>query len=155
GFVLLGLMSANGLDGRVDAYGASLFYVVTYVLTTLGTFGLVLFMSRINGFEADQLDDLKGLSRRSPWFAAMILLMMFSLTGIPPPVGFYAKLAVLQVAISAGHLWLAVTAVMASLVGAFYYLRVVKLVYFDEPSSENAAAPLEEGGTGRAVLSVN
>ncbi|MCK9511715.1 MAG: NADH-quinone oxidoreductase subunit NuoN [Pigmentiphaga sp.] len=155
GFVLLGLMSANGLDGRVDAYGASLFYVVTYVLTTLGTFGLVLFMSRINGFEADQLDDLKGLSRRSPWFAAMILLMMFSLTGIPPTVGFYAKLAVLQVVIAAGHLWLAVIAVMASLVGAFYYLRVVKLVYFDEPSSENAAAPLEEGGTGRAVLSVN
>ena len=155
GFVLLGLMSANGLDGRVDAYGASLFYIITYVLTTLGTFGLILLLARANGFESDQLDDLKGLSRRSPWFAAMLLLMMFSLAGIPPTVGFYAKLAVLQAVVHAGHVWLAVVAVMASLVGAFYYLRVVKLVYFDEPSPDNAGAGFEASGASRAVLSVN
>ncbi len=155
GFVLLGLLSANGLDGRVDAYGAALFYMVTYVLTTLGTFGIILLLARRNGFESDQLDDLKGLSRRSPWFAAMLLLMMFSLAGIPPTVGFYAKLAVLQVLVQSGHLWLAVVAVMASLVGAFYYLRVVKLAYFDEPSADNANAPIEASSGARAVLSVN
>ncbi len=155
GFVLLGLLSANGMDGRVDAYGAALFYMVTYVLTTLGTFGIVLLMARRNGFEAEELEDFKGLARRSPWFAAMLLLMMFSLTGIPPTVGFYAKLAVLQVLVEAGYVWLAVLAVMASLVGAFYYLRVVKLAYFDEPSAENANATIEASGGARAVLSVN
>ena len=135
GFVLLGLL-AGVVDGSMDtattAYGAALFYLVTYVLTTLGTFGLVLLLAR-NGFEAEELDDLRGLNRRSPWLALMLLLMMFSLAGVPPLVGFYAKLMVLKAVIDAGLVWLAVLAVVFSLIGAFYYIRVVKIMYFDEP----------------------
>ncbi len=155
GFVLLGMMSGSDFASRNDAFAAAMFYIVVYVLTTLGTFGLVLLLSRANGFESDNIDDLKGLNRRSPWFALMLLLMMFSLAGIPPTVGFYSKLAVLQVLIESGHIWLAVAAVMFSLIGAFYYLRVVKVAYFDEPSSSDALAPIEAGFTARAVMSVN
>lgn len=137
GFVLLGLMSgsvASKPELASAAYGASLFYMLTYVLTTLASFGIVLLLSR-QGFECEQIDDLKGLNRRSPWHAAVVLLLMFSLAGIPPLVGFYAKLAVLQALVSAGHVTLAVIAVVFSLIGAFYYLRVVKVVYFDEPAT--------------------
>src|SRR5690606_17302223 len=128
GFVLLGFLSGvvEGDAGAVPAaWGASLFYVITYVLTTLGTFGLVQLLAR-RGFECDRIADLKGLGTRSPWMALIMLLLMFSLAGIPPMVGFYAKLAVLAAAVEAGLVWLAVVAVLASLVGAFYYLRVVK-----------------------------
>jgi len=135
GFVLLGLL-AGVVDGDMatanGAYGSALFYVITYVLTTLGTFGLVLLLAR-QGFEADEIDDLRGLNRRRPWMALVMLIMMFSFAGIPPFVGFYAKLVVLKAVIDAGHLWLAVVAVLFSLIGAFYYLRVVKVMWFDEP----------------------
>lgn len=155
GFVLLGLMSGS-VAGKPDlasaAYGASLFYMLTYVLTTLASFGIILLLSR-QGFECEQIDDLKGLNRRSPWHAAIVLLLMFSLAGIPPLVGFYAKLAVLQALISAGHVTLAVIAVLFSLIGAFYYLRVVKVVYFDEPAAD--AAPIAATCGQRGVLSVN
>ncbi len=155
GFVLLGLMSGS-VAGKPElssaAYGASLFYMLTYVLTTLASFGIVLLLSR-QGFECEHIDDLKGLNRRSPWHAAIVLLLMFSLAGIPPLVGFYAKLAVLQALISAGHVTLAVIAVMFSLIGAFYYLRVVKVVYFDEPAAD--AAPMVATCGQRGVLSVN
>lgn len=155
GFVLLGLMSGS-VAGKPElssaAYGASLFYMLTYVLTTLASFGIVLLLSR-QGFECEHIDDLKGLNRRSPWHAAIVLLLMFSLAGIPPLVGFYAKLAVLQALISAGHVTLAVIAVMFSLIGAFYYLRVVKVVYFDEPAAD--AAPMVATRGQRGVLSVN
>ena len=155
GFVLLGLMSGS-VVGKTElassAYGASLFYMLTYVLTTLASFGIVLLLSR-QGFECEHIDDLKGLNRRSPWHAAIVLLLMFSLAGIPPLVGFYAKLAVLQALISAGHVTLAVVAVMFSLIGAFYYLRVVKVVYFDEPAAD--AAPMAATCGQRGVLSVN
>ncbi len=155
GFVLLGLMSGS-VAGKPElasaAYGASLFYMLTYVLTTLASFGIVLLLSR-QGFECEHIDDLKGLNRRSPWHAAIVLLLMFSLAGIPPLVGFYAKLAVLQALISAGHVTLAVIAVMFSLIGAFYYLRVVKVVYFDEPAAD--AAPMSATCGQRGVLSVN
>ncbi len=155
GFVLLGLMSGS-VEGKPDlssaAYGASLFYMLTYVLTTLASFGIVLLLSR-QGFECEHIDDLKGLNRRSPWHAAIVLLLMFSLAGIPPLVGFYAKLAVLQALISAGHVTLAVIAVLFSLIGAFYYLRVVKVVYFDEPAAD--AAPMVATCGQRGVLSVN
>ncbi|MNX34041.1 NADH-quinone oxidoreductase subunit N [compost metagenome] len=155
GFVLLGLMS-GAVVGKPElssaAYGASLFYMLTYVLTTLASFGIVLLLSR-QGFECEHIDDLKGLNRRSPWHAAIVLLLMFSLAGIPPLVGFYAKLAVLQALISAGHVTLAVIAVMFSLIGAFYYLRVVKVVYFDEPAAD--AAPMVATCAQRGVLSVN
>ncbi|MFY2061331.1 NADH-quinone oxidoreductase subunit NuoN [Achromobacter xylosoxidans] len=155
GFVLLGLMSGS-VAGKPElasaAYGASLFYMLTYVLTTLASFGIVLLLSR-QGFECEHIDDLKGLNRRSPWHAAIVLLLMFSLAGIPPLVGFYAKLAVLQALVSAGHVTLAVIAVLFSLIGAFYYLRVVKVVYFDEPAA--GAAPMSATCGQRGVLSVN
>jgi len=153
--VLLGLMSgsvAGKPDAAAAAYGASLFYMITYVLTTLGSFGIVLLLSR-QGFECEQIDDLKGLNRRSPWHAAIVLLLMFSLAGIPPLVGFYAKLAVLQALVNAGHVTLAVIAVVFSLIGAFYYLRVVKTVYFDEPAAD--AAPVAATCGQRGVLSIN
>ncbi|MCP2516693.1 NADH-quinone oxidoreductase subunit NuoN [Achromobacter mucicolens] len=155
GFVLLGLMSGS-VAGKPElssaAYGASLFYMLTYVLTTLASFGIVLLLSR-QGFECEHIDDLKGLNRRSPWHAAIVLLLMFSLAGIPPLVGFYAKLAVLQALVSAGHVTLAVVAVLFSLIGAFYYLRVVKVVYFDEPAAD--AAPMVATAGQRGVLSIN
>ncbi len=154
GFVLLGLASGvvNGdAAGAADAYSASMFYVITYVLTTLGTFGLIQILAR-QGFEAEQIDDLRGLNRRSPWMAFVALILMFSLAGIPPTVGFYAKLAVLQSVVNAGQVWLAVLAVLASLVGAFYYLRVIKAMYFDEPVDN---APILAGGGARAALALN
>jgi NADH-quinone oxidoreductase subunit N len=113
-----------------------MFYIVTYVLTTLGTFGLIMLMAR-QGFEADEVNDLAGLAKRSPWMAGVMAVFMFSLAGIPPTVGFYAKLAVLQSLVttaSTGYVWLAVAAVLLSFIAAYYYLRVVKVMYFDEPT---------------------
>jgi len=155
GFVLLGLLSGvvEGKPGAASlAYGSALFYMLTYVLTTLASFGIILLLSR-QGFECEHIDDLKGLNRRSPWRAAIVLLLMFSLAGIPPLVGFHAKLAVLQALVEAGHVALAVVAVLFSLIGAFYYLRVVKVVYFDEPVAE--VAPVSASCAQRGVLSIN
>ena len=135
GFMLLGLLSGivsgNALSAA-EAWSSAMFYAVVYVLMSLGAFGMVVFLSRA-GFEAERLEDFKGLNARSPWFAFIMLLLMFSLAGVPPTVGFYAKLSVLQAVLGAGHVWLAVVAVMLALVGAFYYIRVVKRMYFDEP----------------------
>ena len=117
-----------------------MFYVVVYVLMNLGTFGMIMLLSRA-GFEAENLDDFKGLNQRSPWYAFVMLLLMFSMAGVPPAVGFYAKLSVLSAVIDAGYLWLAVVAVLFSLIGAFYYLRIVKLMYFDEPLDNSPIAP--------------
>ena len=128
-----------------------MFYAVAYVLTSLASFGIVMLLSRA-GFEADQLDDFKGLNQRSPWWAFMMLLVMFSLAGIPPTIGFYAKFAVIKAAVDAGFIWLAVIAVLTSLVGAFYYLRIVKLMYFDEPTD---VAPIVARQDNRALLSAN
>ena len=154
GFVLLGLLSGvvNGsADAAPNAYSASMFYIVTYVLTTLGTFGLIQVLAR-KGFEAEEISDLRGLNRRSPWMAFVALILMFSLAGIPPTVGFYAKLAVLQAVVNAGQVWLAVLAVLASLVGAFYYLRVIKVMYFDEPVD---TSPVLASAGARATLALN
>jgi NADH-quinone oxidoreductase subunit N len=128
-----------------------MFYTITYVMTTLVSFGMVLLLSRA-GFEADQLDDFKGLNQRSPWYAFLMLLTMFSLAGIPPTVGFYAKFAVIEAAVDVGLVWLAVVAVLASLIGAYYYLRIVKLMYFDDPVD---TAPLESRSDTKALLSIN
>src|SRR5690606_36658874 len=125
-----------------SAYGSALFYMIIYVLTTLVTFGLILLLSR-QGFECEQISDLKGLNRRNPVMAGLLLLAMFSLTGIPPMAGFYAKLAILQALIGAGYVAIAVVAVIFSLIGAFYYLRVVKMAYFDEPEGE--VLPIQNG----------
>jgi NADH-quinone oxidoreductase subunit N len=129
GFLLLGVLS-----GDLDGYSAAMFYAVVYVLMSLGGFGMIMLLSR-EGFEADTLNDFKGLNQRSPWLAFMMLLLMFSMAGVPPTVGFYAKLSVLSAAVNSGHIPLAVIAVLFSLIGAFYYLRIVKLMYFDAPES--------------------
>jgi NADH-quinone oxidoreductase subunit N len=160
GFMLLalaaGVVSGNTLSAA-NAYSSAMFYMVTYVLTTLASFGLVLLLAR-RAFECEEIDDLAGLGQRAPWMAGVMALCMFSLAGIPPTVGFYAKLAVLQALVTTNvalHLWLAVFAVLMSLIGAFYYLRVVKVMYFDEPAPE-AAAPAAEGqGTAHALLALN
>jgi NADH-quinone oxidoreductase subunit N len=154
GFMLLGLLSGVVEGNRLsapDAWSSALFYVIVYVLMSLGAFGVLLYCSRA-GFECEHLDDVKGLNRTHPWVAFLMLLLMFSLAGIPPMAGFYAKLAVLSAAVNAGYIWLAVAAVILSLVGAFYYLRVVKLMYFDDPREETRAV----GSAGFGVaLSIN
>lgn len=154
GFVLLGLLSGvvNGDTSFAgNAYSSAMFYAITYVLTTLGTFGIIMLLAR-EGFEAENIDDLKGLNQRSPWFAFVMLLLMFSLTGIPPTVGFYAKLSVLQAVLATGQVWLAVVAVLLSLIGAFYYLGVVKAMYFDDPVD---TTQLVAANDMRVTLSLN
>ncbi len=144
----------NNTLSAANAYSSAMFYIVTYVFTTLGTFGLIMLLSR-QGFEAEQVDDFKGLARRSPWFAGVMAIFMFSLAGIPPTVGFYAKLSVLQALVSTnitGYIVLAVAAVLMSLVGAYYYLRLVKVMFFDEPSD---TLPITSTGEVRALLSIN
>jgi NADH-quinone oxidoreductase subunit N len=160
GFVLLAMLSGvvgGNATSTVNSYSAAMFYLITYALTTLGTFGIILLLAR-SGFEAEEIADLKGLNRRSPWYAFVMLLLMFSLAGIPPTVGFYAKLVVLQAllgdGLQGGMLWLAIIAVMFSLVGAFYYLRVVKIMYFDEPPA-GAPAPIAATIDMRVALSIN
>ena len=160
GFVLLGLLA--GVVGAVGAlsadssnataaYSAAMYYSITYVLTTLGTFGLMMMLARA-GFEAEEIADFKGLGRRSPWFAVVMTVLMFSLAGVPPMMGFMAKYAVLQAVATSGQIWLTVVAVMFSLIGAFYYLRIVKTMWFDEPvDTAVIAVPLDM----RVALSVN
>ncbi|GBG14045.1 NADH-quinone oxidoreductase subunit N [Novimethylophilus kurashikiensis] len=132
GFLLFGFFS-----GTLNGFIASMFYVASYVLMTLGGFGIILLLSR-KGFEAENLDDLKGLNNRSPWYAFLMMLLMFSMAGVPPTIGFYAKFAVLQAALQAGYVWLTVFAVLLAVTGAFYYLRIVKLMYFDEAEDHHA-----------------
>ena len=136
GFMLLGLVVGvvGSGDARVavNAYSSSMFYIVTYVLTSAGTFGMILLLSRA-GFESEEIRDFSGLNKRSPWFAAIMMMMMFSMAGIPFFVGFFAKFSVLQAVVIADQIWLAIVAVFFSLVGAYYYLRVVKVMYFDQP----------------------
>jgi NADH-quinone oxidoreductase subunit N len=146
GFLLLGVLA-----GDLNGYGSAMFYVVVYVLMSLAAFGMVLLLSR-DGFEADAIDDFKGLNQRSPWYAFLMLLTMFSMAGVPPTVGFYAKLSVLQAAFSAGYVVLTVVAVLFSLIGAFYYLRIVKLMYFDAPADMTPILPQPDM---RLLLSVN
>ena len=129
GFMLLGLIS-----GGIEGYGSAMFYTVVYMIMSLGGFGMIMMLSRA-GFEADTLNDFKGLNQRSPWLAFMMMLLMLSMAGIPPTVGFYAKFAVLNAVVQAGYTWLAVISVLFSLIGAFYYLRIIKLMYFDTPES--------------------
>jgi len=154
GFMLLGVLSGIvGGDPRfaLNAYSSAMFYVIAYVLMSLGAFGMILLLSRA-GFEAENIEDFRGLNKRSPWFAAIMMILMFSMAGMPFFVGFFAKFAVLQAAIAAKLLWLAVFAVLFSLVGAFYYLRVVKVMYFDAPTD---MSPIEGPRDMRILLSLN
>jgi len=157
GFIVLGL-SAGVVSGNTlsagNAYSSAMFYMVAYVLTTLGTFGLIMFLSR-QGFESEEIGDLAGLARKSPWVAGVMTVFMFSLAGVPPMVGFFAKLSVIQALVSTNvqlYIVMAIVAVMFSLIGAFYYLRVVKVMWFDAP----AGAPVAERTGGvTALLALN
>ena len=146
GYILLGILS-----GTAQGYQAAMFYMVSYVIVASGAFGMILLLAR-QGFEADKLVDFKGLNARSPWFAGMMAILMFSLAGVPPFVGFWAKLGVIQAVLDVGYTWLAVVAVLFSVVGAYFYLRLVKLMYFDEPTDSTVI-----GGSVlmRTVLSAN
>ncbi|MDP6290092.1 MAG: NADH-quinone oxidoreductase subunit NuoN [Arenicellales bacterium] len=147
GFFLLGILSATE-----TGYSASLFYVMVYSVMALGTFGMILLFSR-RGFEAEELSDFKGLSQHHPWYAFLMLLLMFSMAGVPPTVGFYAKLSVIRSVLQVELVWVAVVAVLFAVVGAFYYLRVIKLVYFDH--AEGEALIVESPVANKVMLSIN
>jgi len=146
GFVLMGL-----LPGTPEGYGAGMFYVIVYSLMSAAAFGMVILLSS-HGVEAEKLEDFKGLNQRNPWYAAIMAMVMFSMAGVPVFVGFFAKWLVIKAALDAGLIWLAIIAVVFSVVGAFYYIRVVKLMYFDEPASET---PIDAPVDFRAVISLN
>jgi NADH-quinone oxidoreductase subunit N len=146
GFIFLGILA-----GTAQGYAAAMFYAIVYALMAAGAFGVLVLLSR-KGFDAERLDDLKGLNDRDPWYAAMMALLMFSMAGVPPTVGFIAKLLVLEAVIRVDLTWLAVVAVVFSIIGAFYYLRVIKLMYFDKPETDALLA----AGTGtRVAVSLN
>jgi NADH-quinone oxidoreductase subunit N len=146
GFFLLGILSATP-----EGYGAAMFYVLIYAVMSAGAFGVVVLMSRA-GFEADRLSDFKGLNQRSPWYAFLMLLLMFSMAGVPPTVGFYAKLLVIKSVLGVGLIWLAIVAVLLAVIGAYYYLRIVKLMYFDDAEDTQPIAP---AGDMKALIAVN
>lgn len=146
GFLILGVLS-----GTQEGYSASMFYALTYALMSVGAFGMIILLSR-NGFEADEIDDFKGLNQRSPWFAFMMLILMFSMAGVPPFVGFWAKLSVLKEVVQADMVWLAIIAVFFSIIGAFYYLRMIKVMYFDNAEDEN---PITADIASRVIISIN
>jgi NADH-quinone oxidoreductase subunit N len=147
GFIVLGFVA-----GTPDGYAAALYYTLAYVLVALGSFGVILLLSA-KGFEADRLDDYKGLYRRDPLLAATMMVLMFSTAGVPPFIGFWAKLRIIQALWETQHLWLVILAVVMSVVGAFYYLRIIKLMYFDEPAGELPASAREPGV--RLALGIN
>ncbi len=159
GFLLLALLAGVVGGDRVnaeDAYGAAMFYALTYVLTTLAVFGVILLLAR-QGHESEEISDLAGLNQRSPLYAGVMAVCMFSLAGVPPVVGFYAKLAVLQALLASqqdAYLWLSIFAVLASLIGAFYYLRVVKVMYFDAPAV-GLPTDIQADTHTRVVLTLN
>ena len=146
GFIMLGILS-----GSKDGYSAAMFYAIVYSIMSAGGFGMVLLMSRA-GFEAEKLDDYKGLNERSSWYAFMMLILMFSMAGVPPTIGFYAKLSVIQSIVNADLVWLAVVAVIFSIIGAFYYLRIIKLMYFDKAED---TAQITSTPDMRFILSLN
>ena len=148
GYFLLGMIA-----GTADGYSASMFYILVYCLTSIAGFGVIIFMSRA-GFECDKLDDFKGLWQRSPWVALMMLMTVMSMAGVPPFVGFWPKLEVIMAVINAdkGLVWLAVTAMVFSIIGAFVYLRIAKVMFFDKPTSEE---PIESDVAMTVTLSLN
>ena len=147
GFLLLGILA-----GTKAGYSASLFYIITYAVTAMGGFAMIIILSR-RGFEAEELADIKGLNERSPWLAFMMLLLMFSMAGVPPTVGFYAKLIVLKAVIDIEMVWLALVAVGFSVIGVFYYLRVIKHMYFDKPADD--VEPIEMAADTNIAFSLN
>jgi len=146
GFILLGILAGNN-----EGYSSAMFYTITYAVMSLGGFGVIMLMAR-QGFEADNITDLAGLNQRSPWFAFIMMILMLSMAGVPPTVGFWAKLAVLSAVIDVNMVWMAIIAVFFSIIGIFYYLRVIKVMYFDDPTDTQA---LECGRDMQITLSTN
>jgi len=146
GFIIMGVIA-----GTQAGYGSAMFYTIVYALMSVAGFGMIVLLSRV-GFEAENIEDFKGLNQRSPWFAFVMMAVMFSMAGVPPFLGFWAKIAVLQEAINSGFITLAIIGVVASVIGAFYYLRVVKVVYFDKPVDET---PINGSMDMRVLLSTN
>jgi NADH-quinone oxidoreductase subunit N len=145
GFLLMGIVGATN-----EGYSAAMFYAITYAFTTLAAFGVLLAISR-EGHEADQLSDLAGLGKRNALLAIVMMLAMISLAGVPPAVGFYAKLSVLQAAVGAGFMWLAIIGVVMSVIGAFYYLRIIKLMFFDDPIDTAEVRPATDVSAALAI----
>ena len=146
GFILLGFIT-----GVVEGYGAAVFYVLAYVLMSLTAFGTIIVLNK-QGFEADQIVDFRGLSKHSPWFALIMLFVMLSMAGVPPFIGFYSKLFILQQVISAGYVYLAIAAVVFAVISAYYYLQIIKSMYFDDAEKEvTVSAPIDM----RIILSIN
>lgn len=148
GFMLLGFVG-----GSPAGYSAAMFYIISYTMTATVAFGIIALLARA-GFECEEIDDFKGLNQRSPWYAAIMGISMFSLAGVPPLFGFFAKLLVLKSAIDAGFLWLAIVAIIFAIIGIYYYLRVVKVMYFDA-AADDAAVPLPADLPLRWVISLN
>ncbi len=146
GFIVMGV-----LTGTQSGYGASMFYAIVYAIMSVGGFGMIALLSRA-GFEADNIDDFKGLNQKSPWFAFIMMAILFSMAGVPPFLGFWAKISVLQEAVNSGLVWLAIVGVVTSVIGAFYYLRVVKVIYFDKPMDNT---PIKASMDIRMALSIN
>lgn len=146
GFIIMGI-----LTGTQEGYGAAMFYAIVYAIMSVGGFGMIVLLSRA-GFEAENIDDFKGLNQKSPWFAFVMMAILFSMAGVPPFLGFWAKISVLQEAVNSGLLWLAILGVVTSIIGAYYYLRVVKVIYFDKPMDET---PLQASMDIRLALSFN
>lgn len=132
GFLMLGVMT-----GTQAGISASMFYTITYTLMSLGSFGMIILLSR-KGFEAEKLEDFKGLNQRSPWYAFLMMILMFSMAGVPPFLGFWAKMSVLREVVAVDMIWLAAASVVFSIIGAFYYLRVIKIMYFDKADTTEA-----------------
>jgi len=147
GFILLGILA-----GTSAGYQAAMFYALTYVIMSTAAFGMIILLAR-KGFEADRIEDFKGLNERSPWFAAIMMMVMFGMAGVPPFVGFFSKLFVLRAVVDAHMTWLAAVAVFFTIISAFYYIRVVKVMYFDRAAE--GARPIESGLDLRWVLSGN
>ncbi|MEE9493534.1 MAG: NADH-quinone oxidoreductase subunit NuoN [Gammaproteobacteria bacterium] len=148
GFLLLGIIA-----GTANGYAASMFYSITYALMAAGAFGMIILLSRA-GFEADNIDDFKGLNQRHPWYAFMMLILMFSMAGVPPTVGFYAKLNVLQAIIQQDMVWLAGIAVFFSVIGAYYYIRIIKVMYFDDAKDTQPVTSQFDLGFGLTINSL-
>lgn len=146
GFILLGILA-----GTTESYAAAMFYTLSYAVMSLGAFGIIMLLAR-QGFEAEEIDDFRGLNQRSPWFAFLMLVLMLSMAGIPPTVGFWAKLSVLKMVVQIDMVWLALVAVFFSIIGVFYYLRVIKVMYFDEAVDDQ---PLSCGTDMQVTLSAN
>ncbi len=146
GFIVMGV-----LTGTQAGYGASMFYAIVYAIMSVGGFGMIVLLSRA-GFEADNIEDFKGLNQKSPWFAFIMMAILFSMAGVPPFLGFWAKLVVLQEAVNSGLVWLALVGVLTSIIGAFYYLRVIKVMYFDKPEDNT---PIHGSMDIRMALSIN